>query len=263
MQVAGRFLGHGARPANGLGVEPRAVAERGESLVVDLAHLEPHVRDLVELGRVAEDPSIGLLADAAATKHLGLCAHLLEPGRDARPAATGCALLRGTKATIHLGELGLRSLGLLLGQAGDRELLLERCEEPARFGELGRLVAGVHPRGEAEVAGTDHRGSTQLVHVRRRQRQARRARVVDSDVRSTLVVGDDDAATEDIEVRELGAGDSPDGGALQRLGQALPLGGVEPAEHGHPVVEADTEHLPAARNYQFVNAHGSPLKSLS
>jgi hypothetical protein len=25
-------------------------------------------------------------------------------------------------------------------------------------------------------------------------------------------------------------------------------------------VEADTEHLPAARNYQFVNAHGSPLK---
>ncbi len=69
-----------------------------------------------------------------------------------------------------------------------------------------------------------------------------------------------DPATEDVEVGELGSGHGPDRGALQRLGQALPLGGVEPAEHGHPVVEADTEHLPAARNYQFVNAHGSPLK---
>ena len=69
-----------------------------------------------------------------------------------------------------------------------------------------------------------------------------------------------DPATQDVEVRELSARHGADRGALQRLGQALPLGGVEAAEHGHPVVEADAEHLPAAGNHQFVNAHGSPLK---
>ena len=111
--------------ASSLGRLPNAA----NLLVVDLAHLEPHVRDLVQLRRVAEDPSIRLLADAAATQHVGLCAHLLEPGHDPRPAATGGALLRGAKATIHVGELSLRGLGLLLGQAGDRQLLLERCEE--------------------------------------------------------------------------------------------------------------------------------------
>ena len=53
LQVSRCFLRHGARPTHGLGVEPGAVAERREPLVADPAHLEPHVRDLVQLLGVA------------------------------------------------------------------------------------------------------------------------------------------------------------------------------------------------------------------
>ena len=51
LQVSRCFLGHGASPTHGFGVEPGAVPERREPLVADHPHLEPHVRDLVQLLR--------------------------------------------------------------------------------------------------------------------------------------------------------------------------------------------------------------------
>jgi hypothetical protein len=74
------------------------------------------------------------------------------------------------------------------------------------------------------------------------------------------IVADDHSASEDIEIGEMGARHGPDGGALQGVGQAFALGGVEPAEHRHPVVEADAKDLPVAPDYQFVNAHSPPSK---
>ena len=249
LQVGRCFLGHGASPPHGLGVEAGTVAERGEPLVADPAHLEPHVRDLVQLLGVREDAAVLLLADATAPQHVGFGPHLFEPSDDPRVATPSRALLRRAQLSVDLGELGLGRLGLLLGEPSDRQLLLEGREERSGLGELGGLVARLDPRREPEVARLDRRGPPQLVDVRRGQRGARRAGVVDPHVRSALLMGDDHPATEDVEVRELGTGHGPDRGALQRLGQALPLGGVEAAEHGHPVVEADSEHLPAAGDH--------------
>ena len=134
------------------------------------------------------------------------------------------------------------------------------ASSPPRLGELGRLLTGPHLWREADIGRGDDGGPAQLTDLGGGERSQGPANVLDVYMGAAGVVADDHSASEDVEIGEMGARHGPDGGALQRVGQAFALRWVEPAEHRHPVVKADAKDLSAASDYQFVNAHGPPSK---
>ncbi len=190
LQVGRCFLGHGASPTHGLGVEAGAVAERGEPLVADPAHLEPHVRDLVQLlafgGSVDPSPRRRRCRAARRPRPAPPRAERRPAPSDAEPRpAPRIAGLPSTSASSVSAASAFFSASRAIVSSSSRVARSDRASVSSGVSSPG-LTRGREP----EVARTDRRRSAQLVDVRRRQRRARRAGVVDPDVRSALLVGD-------------------------------------------------------------------------